>query len=110
MSESPSQTLPCSSNKNLTASTPPAKSPRVHQFLYRIETKAGVDKWNQTSVQWDPWYQNQPSISARILQTDGKVSELDPQTLTDVPAKNEQDDAFSSARSKRACCLRLPLA
>jgi Domain of Unknown Function with PDB structure (DUF3857) len=32
------------------------------------------------------------------LQTDGKVSELDPHTLTDVPAKNEQDDAFSSAR------------
>jgi Flp pilus assembly protein TadD len=74
------------------------KVTRVHQLLYRIETKAGVDEWNQTSVQWDPWYQNQPSIRARILQTDGKVSELDPHTLTDVPAKNEQDDAFSSAR------------
>jgi tetratricopeptide (TPR) repeat protein len=74
------------------------KATRVHQLLYRIETKAGVEGWSQTSVQWDPWYQNQPSIRARILQANGKVSELDPHTLTDVPAKNEQDDAFSNAR------------
>ena len=74
------------------------KVTRVHQFLYRIETKAGVDEWSQTSIQWDPWYQNQPSIRARVLQVDGKVSELDPHTLTDVPAKSETDDAFSNAR------------
>ena len=74
------------------------KVTHVHQLLYRIETKAGVDQWSQTSIQWDPWYQNQPSIRARILQVDGKVSELDPHTLTDVPAKNEQDDTFSNAR------------
>jgi hypothetical protein len=74
------------------------KVTRVHQLLYRIETKAGVDEWSQTSIQWDPWYQNQPSIRARVLQVDGKVSELDPHTLTDVPAKNEEDDAFSNAR------------
>ena len=74
------------------------KVTRVHQLLYRIETKPGVDGWSQTSIQWDPWYQNQPSIRARIMQVDGKVSELDPHTLTDVPAKNEQDDTFSNAR------------
>jgi hypothetical protein len=74
------------------------KVTRAHRLLYRIETKAGVDEWSQTSIQWDPWYQNQPSIRARVLQVDGKVSELDPHTLTDVPAKNEQDDAFSNAR------------
>jgi hypothetical protein len=74
------------------------KVTRAHRLLYRIETKAGVDEWSQTSIQWDPWYQNQPSIRARVLQVDGKVSELDTHTLTDVPAKNEQDDAFSNAR------------
>lgn len=71
---------------------------RIHELMYRIETKAGIDVWSQTSVQWDPWFQNQPSIRARILQPDGRVSELDPHTLTDVPAKNEQDDAFSNSR------------
>jgi tetratricopeptide (TPR) repeat protein len=74
------------------------KVTRVHELVYRIETKAGIDVWGQTSVQWDPWFQNQPSIRARILQADGRVSELDPHTLTDVPAKNEQDDAFSNSR------------
>jgi hypothetical protein len=77
---------------------PSGKVTRVHQLLYRIENKAGVDGWSQTSVQWDPWYQNQPSIRARVLQVDGKVSELDTHTLTDVPAKNEEADAFSNAR------------
>jgi hypothetical protein len=43
------------------------KVTRVHQLLYRIETKAGVDEWSRTSIQWDPWYQNQPSIRARVL-------------------------------------------
>ena len=74
------------------------KVTRVHQLLYRIETKAGVDAVEPNLHPMGSWYQNQPSIRARIMQVDGKVSELDPHTLTDVPAKNEQDDAFSNAR------------
>ncbi|WP_433971035.1 DUF3857 domain-containing protein [Tunturiibacter lichenicola] len=74
------------------------KITRVHSLLYRIENKAGVDEWSQTSVQWDPWYQNQPSIRARILQPDGRASDLDPHTLTNVPARNEDNGTFSDAR------------
>jgi tetratricopeptide (TPR) repeat protein len=70
----------------------------THQLVYRIETKAGVEDWSQTSVEWDPWYQNQPTIKARVIQPGGRVSELDLKTLTDVPAKNEEEDTFSDAR------------
>ena len=68
---------------------------QTHQMLYRIEDKEGVEEWNQTSVEWDPWYQERPSIKARVIGADGKVSELDAKTLTDVPAKNEEEDTFS---------------
>jgi tetratricopeptide (TPR) repeat protein len=71
---------------------------QTHQLVYRIEDKEGVEEWNQTSVEWDPWYQERPSIKARVIGTDGKVSELDAKTLTDVPAKNESEDTFSDSR------------
>jgi tetratricopeptide (TPR) repeat protein len=71
---------------------------QTHQMVYRIEDKTGVEEWNQTSVEWDPWYQERPSIKARVIGADGKVSELDVKTLTDVPAKNESEDTFSDSR------------
>ena len=78
--------------------TPDGRATHRHSLVYRVESKAGVEDWSHTSVQWDPWYQAQPVIKARVLQADGRVTELDPKTLTDVPAKNEQDDTFSDAR------------
>ena len=71
---------------------------QTHHLVYRIEDKEGVEEWNQTSVEWDPWYQEQPKIKARVIGADGKVSELDAKTLTDVPAKNESEDTFSDSR------------
>ena len=71
---------------------------RTHHLIYRIEDKAALESWNETSADWNPWYQSQPAIHARVLQLDGSVSELDPHTLTDVPAKNEDDDTYSDAR------------
>jgi tetratricopeptide (TPR) repeat protein len=71
---------------------------QTHQLVYRIEDKEGVEEWNQTSVEWNPWYQEQPKIKARVIGADGKVSELDAKTLTDVPAKNESEDTFSDSR------------
>ena len=82
--------------------TPDGRVTRTHNMIYRVETKDGVDNWSRTSVDWDPWYQNQPTIKARVIQPDGRISELDPKTLTDVPAKNEQDDTFSDARIHKA--------
>ena len=67
-------------------------------LIYRIEDKQGLDDWSEISDDWNPWYQNQPSLRARVFQADGRVTELDPHTLTDVPAKNEGDDTYSDAR------------
>lgn len=57
-----------------------------HSMIFRIETKAGVEDWAQTSERWEPWYQKQPEIHARVIGTDGRVSELDQKTITNGPA------------------------
>ena len=77
------------------------KVTHVHELTYRIETKAGIESWDQTSAEWDPWFQSQPTIRARVIQTDGRVTELDPTTLTDVPAKNEDEGTLSDARIRK---------
>lgn len=78
--------------------TADGRTTQTHQMVYRIEDKAGVEEWNQTAVGWDPWFQQQPVIKARVIGADGKVSELDAHTLTDVPAKNESEDTFADSR------------
>lgn len=74
----------------------------THRLIYRIENKDGLEDWKEASADWNPWYQGQPTIRARVMQVDGRVSELDPHTLTDVPAKNENDDTYSDARIYKA--------
>src|SRR4051794_17279298 len=38
-----------------------------HWIIYRIETQAAVDAWSETHTQWEPWYQDQPEIRARVI-------------------------------------------
>ena len=73
-----------------------------HWIIYRIETQAGVDAWAETHTQWEPWYQNQPEIRARIISADGKVSTLDQKTITDGPANEDSEDTYTDARVRKA--------
>ena len=73
-----------------------------HSIIYRIETQAGIDAWSETHSQWEPWYQNPPEIQARVIAPDGKVSTLDPNTITDGPANEETEDTYTDARVRKA--------
>ena len=69
-----------------------------HTMIYRIETKEGVDDWAEIRVRWSPWYQNPPEIRARVIAPDGKVTTLDPKTITDGPAREGSEDTYSDDR------------
>ena len=73
-----------------------------HLFVYRIETQGGVDGWSQVSIRWEPWFEKQPSIRARVVEPDGRVSQLDQKTVTDGPANAEDEDTFTDARIRKA--------
>jgi len=73
-----------------------------HQMIYRVETQAGVDSWSQTSIRWDPWYEKQPLLQARVLEPDGRISQLDQKTITDGPADATVDETYTDARIRKA--------
>ncbi len=74
----------------------------THTMISRIETQAGVEDWAESSQRWDPWFQKQPEIHARVLQPDGKVSQLDQKTITDGPAREQDEDTYTDARIRKA--------
>ncbi len=69
-----------------------------HSITYRIETHQGVDDWAEIRVHWSPWYQNSPEIRARVIAPDGKVTTLDPKTITDGPAREDNEDTYTDDR------------
>ena len=73
-----------------------------HSMIWRIETKAGVDDWTESSERWEPWYQKRPEIHARVIQADGKVVQLDQKTITDGPATENEEDTYTDARIRKA--------
>jgi hypothetical protein len=78
------------------------KVTNVHRLIYRIETQAGIDAWSESSVEWEAFYQNEPTIRARVIRPDGSATELDRKTITDVPAQNEGDGTYSDERIHKA--------
>jgi len=72
-----------------------------HHIIYRLETKEGVDDWDEISIRWSPWYQNQPEIHARVISPDGKLTTLDQKTITDGPAKEESEDTYTDDRVRK---------
>jgi len=74
----------------------------THRLIYRIEKQAAVDSWSETSVEWEAFYQKEPTLRARVVRPDGGASELDQKTITDVPARNEEDGTYSDERIHKA--------
>jgi tetratricopeptide (TPR) repeat protein len=73
----------------------------THRMVYRIESHKGVEGWAESSLQWDPWYQEPSQIHARVLQPDGSFAELDQKTITDT-AVNSDAETYSSVRQRKA--------
>ena len=73
-----------------------------HSMISRIETQAGIQAWSETSERWEPWFQNRPEMQARVIDSDGKVSQLDQKTITDGPAAEQDSDTYTDARIRKA--------
>lgn len=73
-----------------------------HRLIYRVDTEDAVKGWAEVSSTWDPWFENQSEIHARVLQPNGTFVELDQKTITDAPVKPDDDQTFSSQHVRRA--------
>lgn len=73
-----------------------------HRVVYRVDSAEGVKGWAEISSNWDPWYEKPAMLHARVLQPDGRFTELDQKTITDAPINAEDAETFSSAHVRRA--------
>jgi hypothetical protein len=78
------------------------KAVRTQYFVYKILTQKGAEGWDSMSLQWEPWHEEKPTIRARVITADGTVHPLDPKTITDSPARDEDDKTYGDSREVRA--------
>ena len=71
-----------------------------HEIQY-IVTPDGVEGAGTVSAWWAPWYDDKPTITARVVAKDGTVHTLDPKAITEATA-DEEPDMFSDQRVLRA--------
>jgi tetratricopeptide (TPR) repeat protein len=73
-----------------------------HRILFRVDSADGVKNWAEISSDWDPWYEQQSQLHARVLQPNGTFVELDQKTITDAPIHGDDDETYSSEHERRA--------
>jgi transglutaminase-like putative cysteine protease/tetratricopeptide (TPR) repeat protein len=71
-------------------------------LLYKVLTQRGAERWSDLSATWEPWHEDRPTLRARVITPDDAVHLLDAATITDAPAKENEDNVFSDRRVVRA--------
>ena len=77
------------------------KSVRKSYFAYKVLSQRGAENWDEFSVHWEPWHDQKPTVRVRVISADGTVHALDPKTLKDETATDEEDKVYSDARVLR---------
>ena len=74
----------------------------TQRIVYRIAAESAIDTWGSINAPWAPWYQERPTLQARVVTKDGTVHQLDPSAVIEAPSPEESLDIFSDNRVIRA--------
>ena len=79
-----------------------AQGRSIHSMrkIYKVLTPDGVQGWSGVKYEWCPWYQERPSIRARVITADGVAHVLDPKTLKDSPIQDKDESVYSDRRTE----------
>jgi transglutaminase-like putative cysteine protease/tetratricopeptide (TPR) repeat protein len=73
------------------------------RLIYKVfSSKAADAGWDSLSASYSPWYQQTPTLRARVITPDGQQHDLDQKTITDAPHADESQDIYSDRRYVRA--------
>ena len=70
--------------------------------VYKVLTQKGAEDWDSLSVAWEPWHEARPVIRARVIAPDFTVHTLDPNTVTEAPARGGDYKTYSDGKRLRA--------
>jgi transglutaminase-like putative cysteine protease/Flp pilus assembly protein TadD len=74
----------------------------VQYTIYKVLSQKGAEEWGNVSTIWEAWHQERPEIRARVVTPDGDVHILDPKTISDSPANEDDRDTYGDRRLIRA--------
>jgi tetratricopeptide (TPR) repeat protein/transglutaminase-like putative cysteine protease len=74
----------------------------VGHTIYKVLTQKGAEGWDSLSVGWEPWHESRPVIRARVIAPDFTVHTLDPNTITEEPARGGDYKTYSDGKRLRA--------
>jgi tetratricopeptide (TPR) repeat protein len=77
------------------------KSHTTQRHMVRILDDSAIEGLGTIEVPWAPWYNDRPTVQARVVSKDGTVHTLDAKAITEAPAR-EDLDIFSDNRVLRA--------
>lgn len=74
----------------------------VFRNVYRLTAAEVPDDWATIEQSYAPWYEERPTLKARVITPDGAVHWLDEKTIADLPASEISTTTFSDRRVLRA--------
>ncbi|HSY51357.1 MAG TPA: DUF3857 domain-containing protein [Thermoanaerobaculia bacterium] len=77
------------------------KSHTTQRHIFRVVDDSAVEGLGTIEVPWAPWYNDRPTVAARVVSKDGTVHTLDAKAIIEAPAR-EDLDIFSDNRVLRA--------
>jgi transglutaminase-like putative cysteine protease/tetratricopeptide (TPR) repeat protein len=66
--------------------------------VYKILTQQGAENWDSIYVSWEPWHEARPLIRARVIAPDLSVRTLDPQSISEAPAREGDYKTYSDGK------------
>ena len=78
------------------------KQVRTSYVSYKILSEKGAQDWDELAVRWEPWHEEKPSVRVRVIGADGTIHPLDPKTVKEETASDEERKIYSDGRVLRA--------
>lgn len=72
------------------------------RLVYRLLTPEGARSWASISATWSPWYEERPTVEARVISPEGRAHPLDPTTLSEAGSESSTPETYSDQRVLRA--------
>ncbi|MGA3371597.1 MAG: DUF3857 domain-containing protein [Terracidiphilus sp.] len=74
----------------------------VGYMVYKVLNQKGAENSDAISVSWEPWHEARPEIRVRVIAPDFSVHTLDPNTITEAPARGGEYKTYSDDKTLRA--------
>ena len=77
---------------------------RTLHVVFGVRSRSALEEWGSVGGQWAPWHQERPTIRARVVTADGAEHWLDPSTIAETAASEQNPLLFGDRRA-----LNVPL-